>query len=83
MRINNDAKLHSKFPKPVKLADVTPTHKREDTTVTDKYRAVSILPSVSKSLNEIWRNKFMLKNICRHSFMVLGKVLVYIVLWSC
>ena len=84
MRINSDAKQHSKFPKPLKLADATPTHKREDTAVTDNYRAVSILPQ--KSLNEIWKNTvfFMLKNICRHTFVVLEKVLVHsIVLWSC
>ena len=47
-RINNDVKLQSLFPNPLKLADLTPTHKREETTVTDNYRAVSILPSVSK-----------------------------------
>ena len=46
--INNDAKLHSVFPNPLKLADIIPTHKREETTVTDNYRSVSILPSVSK-----------------------------------
>ena len=46
--INNDAKLHSDFPNSLKLADITPIHKREETTVTDNYRSVSILPSVSK-----------------------------------
>ena len=47
-RISNDAKLHSIFPDPLKLADITPIHKREETTITDNYRSVSILPSVSK-----------------------------------
>ena len=48
-RISNDAKLHSVFPDPLKLADITPIHKREETTITDNYRSVSILPSVSKT----------------------------------
>ena len=41
IKINNDAKLHLNFPNPLKLVDITPTHKREDTTVTDNYRSVS------------------------------------------
>ena len=44
--ISNDAKLHSVFSDPLKLADITPIHKREETTITDNYRSVSILPSV-------------------------------------
>ena len=35
-KINNDAKLHSNFPNPLKLADITPIHTRVDTTVTDQ-----------------------------------------------
>ena len=47
-RISNNAKLHSVFPDPLKLADITPIHKREGTTITDDYTSVTILPSVSK-----------------------------------
>ena len=58
-KINNDAKLHSNFPNPLKLADITPTHKREDTTVTDNYRSVSILPSVSKIFERDMENQIL------------------------
>ena len=47
-RISNGTKLHSVFPDPLKLADTTPIHKRGGTTITDNYRSVTILPSVSK-----------------------------------
>ena len=36
------------FPGPLKQADITPTHKKVDTTNKENYRPVSILPSVSK-----------------------------------
>ena len=47
-RINNDGKLKSQFPNQLKLADITPIHKKEETVLKGNYRAVSILPSVSK-----------------------------------
>ena len=47
-RINNNAKLNSQFPNRLKLADITPTHKKEETILKGNYRAVSILPSISK-----------------------------------
>ena len=36
------------FPNSLKLADVTPAHKKEDRTKKDNYRNVSILPPISK-----------------------------------
>ena len=69
--INNDAKLHSDFPNSLKLADITPIHKREETTVTDNYRSVSILPSVSKIFERdmekqisSYMEKFLSPSIC-------------------
>ena len=37
-----------KFPNELKLADITPTLKRDDSTLTKNYRPVSVLPCVSK-----------------------------------
>ena len=47
-KINNDCKSTSNFPAPLKCADITPAHKKEETTKKDNYRPVSILPSFSK-----------------------------------
>ena len=82
-RINNDAKLHSVFPNPLKLADITPTHKREETTVTDNYRSVSILPSVSKIFERDMEEQIF--SYTEKSFSVISeKDLVHnIVLRSC
>ena len=44
----NDSNLNMEFPAPLKLADIKPTHKKNDTTNKENYRPVSILPSVSK-----------------------------------
>ena len=47
-KMYNDSKLNMNFPDSLKLADITPTHKKDDTTNKENYRPVSILPSVSK-----------------------------------
>ena len=47
-KMYNDSNLNMNFPDPLKLADITPTHKKDDTTNKKNYRPVSILPSVSK-----------------------------------
>ena len=47
-KMYNDSNLNMNFPNPLKLADTTPTHKKDDTTKKENYRPVSILPSVSK-----------------------------------
>ena len=47
-KMYNDSNLNLKFPDSLKLADITPTYKKNDTTIKENYRPVSILPSVSK-----------------------------------
>lgn len=44
----NDSNRDSRFPNSLKVADVTPVHKKEDRTKKDNYRPVSILPPISK-----------------------------------
>ena len=44
----NDSRNSSNFPNALKLADVTPAHKKEERVKKDNYRPVSILPPVSK-----------------------------------
>ena len=44
----NESNRASNFPNSLKLADVTPAHKKEERIVKDKYRNVSILTPVSK-----------------------------------
>ena len=47
-KIYNDSNLKMLFPVALKFADITPTHKKDDTTNKENYRPASILPSVSK-----------------------------------
>ena len=44
----NESILKSNFPVPLKKADITPVHKKGDTSIKENYRPVSILPSISK-----------------------------------
>ena len=46
-KINNKSIENCNFPKALKVADVTPAHKKEETTNKGNYRPVSILPSIS------------------------------------
>ena len=46
--IYNDSISSKTFPGPLKIADITPVHKKDETTSTGNYRPVSILPSISK-----------------------------------
>ena len=46
--IYNNYKSKSEFPPTLKLADITPVHKKSDRTIDDNYRPVSILPPISK-----------------------------------
>ena len=46
--IYNNSKSNSEFPPTLKLADITPAHKKCDRTIDDNYRPVSILPPISK-----------------------------------
>ena len=46
--ICNESISNVVFPDSLKLADITPAHKKEERTKMDNYRPVSILPSISK-----------------------------------
>ena len=46
--IYNNSKTKSEFPATLKLADITPAHKKGERTIEDNYRPVSILSSISK-----------------------------------
>ena len=58
--INNEIKNNT-FPDELKLADITPIHKRGDATRTKNYRPVSVLPPISK----VFEN-FLQKQIYSH-----------------
>ena len=47
-KIYNNSILQTKFPLGLKLADVTPVHKKDDRTDKINYRPISILPAISK-----------------------------------
>ena len=47
-KIYNDSILSFNFPTSLKMAEITPAHKKGDKTKMDNYRPVSILPSISK-----------------------------------
>ena len=47
-KIYNDSIQNSNFPVQLKKADITPAHKKDETTNKKNYRPVSILPPVSK-----------------------------------
>ena len=45
---NNEILVHRKFPDKLKLADITPVHKKLSTVLKTNYRPVSVLAVVSK-----------------------------------
>ena len=47
-KLDNETKSNSEFPDPLKMADIRPIHKKDETTLKENYRPVSILPSISK-----------------------------------
>ena len=47
-KIYNDSILSSNFPELLKVAEITPAHKKDEKTKMENYRPVSILPSISK-----------------------------------
>ena len=51
-KIYNKSKENCDFPNALKMADITPAHKKEETTNNENYRPVSILPSISKFLED-------------------------------
>ena len=44
----NEAKSDAVFPSSIKCAVITPVHKKEERTIANNYRPVSILPPISK-----------------------------------
>ena len=46
------------FPNRLKLADITPVHKKKDPTLVENYRPVSVLPSVSKIFESMIQKQF-------------------------
>ena len=46
--ILNNSILNCTFPANLKMADITPSHKKDERTAKENYRPISILPSVSK-----------------------------------
>ena len=52
-RIFNDSIINCTFPDSLKMADVTPVHKKDETTIKDNYRPISILPCISKIFERI------------------------------
>ena len=70
-KIYNDSNRNLNFPDPLKLADITPTYKKDDTTNKENYRPISILPSVSKIFERnmfdqisIYINNFLSPYLC-------------------
>ena len=68
-KIYNDSVLSSVFPEKLKMADITPTHKKEETIFKNNYRPVSILPCVSKLFernmyDQVWI--FMERHLSTH-----------------
>ena len=49
-RLYNYSTLNGTFPDAMKLADITPSHKKNDKSSKDNYRPISILSSLSKIL---------------------------------
>ena len=71
-KIYNDSKDESKFPGSLKMADISPVHKKDETSNKNNYRPVSILPSISKMFERDMYNQIYLMTIY-HNFMWLSK----------
>ena len=70
-KIYNNSILNSNFPGPLKKADITPAHKKDDRTKKENYRPVSILPSISKIFERnmydqicLYMNNHLSKYLC-------------------
>ena len=63
--ICNNSVKESKFPGSLKISEITPCHKQDETTLKSNYRPVSILPTVSKLFERILKDQayaYMNKN---------------------
>ena len=56
---NNEIITQKCFPNNLKLADMTPVFKKEDTSLLKKYRPVSVLPVVSKIYERIMQKQIL------------------------
>ena len=57
-KIYNDSVFNHMLPNALKNADITPAHKKDETTKKDNYIPISILPSVSKVFERQMYNQF-------------------------
>ena len=55
---NSEILENKQFPENLKLADITPVYKKNDPTLVENYRPVSVLPSVSKIIERIIQKQF-------------------------
>ena len=70
-KLFNDSLLNREFPNDLKLADITPAHKKLDKTNKDNYRPVSVLPCISKIFERLmeeqistYMEKFLSNYLC-------------------
>ena len=70
-KIFNKAKNECDFPRLLKLADVIPIHKKEETSLMKNYRPVSLLPVVSKLFERNMHNQ-ILSYIDKYSYELTG-----------
>ena len=57
--IYNNAKNKNTYPQQLKLADVTPIHKKDETTLMKNYRPISLIPIVSKLFERHMYNQIL------------------------
>ena len=70
---NTEVVLNKKFPSKLKLADITPLHKKLEAVLKENYRPVSLLPVVSKIFARIMQyqmkpciEKYLSPYLCRY-----------------
>ena len=64
----NDSISHLVFPSPLKLANITPVHKKDSKSKKDHYRPISALPNISKIYE-----RFLFKQISEYFEQLLSK----------
>ena len=62
------------FPDMLKLAKVIPLYKKGDPTITDNYRPISLLPTLSKVLEKNVSNQLSHISLIRNFFIQANKV---------
>ena len=67
--IYNECVKNTSFPGKMKIADITPVHKKDDVTNVKNYRPISVLPSTSKVFERLMQseiNSFMSVNLSKY-----------------